>query len=163
MRCSIIYYSKTGHTAEMAREIEAGIKQEVPDMEVGLFTVDDADPEFVNSSQAVLFGTPTYLANTCWQMKKWFDESTPKFQLGGKIGAAFATAHYAQGGADTAILTLINHMMVKGMLVYSGGAALGQPYIHLGALAIDDNYEQSRALFRIFGQRIAAKVQELFA
>ncbi len=34
MRCSIIYYSKTGHTAEMAREIEAGIKQEVPDMEV---------------------------------------------------------------------------------------------------------------------------------
>ncbi|SJU69481.1 Uncharacterised protein [Clostridioides difficile] len=75
----------------------------------------------------------------------------------------FATANYAQGGADTAILTIINHLMVKGMLVYSGGSSLGQPYIHLGAVALKENFEKSKDMFKIFGTRIAQKTNELFS
>ena len=105
-------------------------------------------------SKAVIFGTPVYYANTCWQIKKWFDESWG-CNLGGKIGGAFSTADFPQGGADTAILTIINHLMVKGMLVYSGGSALGLPYIHLGPVAFRDNFEESKALFHLFGERIA--------
>jgi NAD(P)H dehydrogenase (quinone) len=160
MKISILYFSKTGHTKEMAHIIANGIKKS-SNIEVGIFDLDNIDDDYLLESKAVIFGTPTYLANTCWQLKKWFDESN-KYNLEGKIGAVFSTAHYAQGGADTAILTIINHLMVKGMLVYSGGSALGKPYIHLGAVAIDENYEESKPMFEIFGERIASKTKALF-
>ncbi|WP_321425937.1 flavodoxin domain-containing protein [uncultured Bacteroides sp.] len=161
MKLSIIYFSKSGHTKEMAEIIANGMKS-IPDIEVGIFDLDHIDDDFLAESKAVVFGTPTYYANTCWQIKKWFDESR-NYKLEGKIGAVFATADYAQGGADTAILTIINHLMVKGMLVYSGGSALGHPYIHLGAVALKENFEQSKPMFEVFGQRIATKAVELFA
>ena len=160
MKLSIIYYSKTGKTLDMAKEIEKGMKC-IENIEVGIFEVDNIDYDFINESRAVIFGTPTYYANTCWQIKKWFDESW-QFNLAGKIGGAFATANFQQGGADSAILTIINHLMVKGMLVYSGGSALGDPYIHLGPVALRDTFEESREMFRVFGKRIAEKCIELF-
>ncbi len=162
MKISIVYFSSTGNTRAMAEEIMAGIKLE-DGVEAKAFNLDEVDREFVNDSSAVIFGTPTYLANMSWQMKKWLDESSGQgFTLGGKLGAVFATAQYIQGGADTAILTIINHLMVKGMLVYSGGAALGQPFIHLGAVATGQNFAEAKPLFKTFGQRIAQKSKELF-
>lgn len=161
MKLSIIYYSQTGKTKTMAEEIAEGMKT-LENIEVGLFPVEEIDYTFINESKAVLFGTPTYYANTCWQLKKWFDESK-SCSLEGKIGGAFSTANFPQGGADTAILAIINHLMVKGMLVYSGGSALGLPYIHLGPVAFRENFEESKPLFQLFGKRIAAKCIELFA
>jgi len=160
MKLSIVYYSKTGKTLAMAEEIAKGMKS-VNGIEVELFSVDQIDYEYIKDSKAVVFGTPTYYANTCWQLKKWFDESK-NCNLEGKVGGVFSTADFPQGGADTALLTLINHLMVKGMLVYSGGSALGLPYIHLGPVALKDNFEESKELFRIFGTRVAEKCSELF-
>ncbi len=160
MKIAVVYFSKTGKTAEMAREIAAGA--ESAGAKAALFPLETVTPADIESCEAVVFGTPTYLANACWQMGKWFDEAHA-FKLGGKLGAAYATADYAQGGADTAIQNLIGHMLVKGMVVYSGGAACGQPYIHLGAVALKENFEQSRAMFRVFGERIARKAFELFS
>ena len=160
MKISILYYSLTGHTREMAEVIAEGVRT-VPGCEVKLFPLDAIDKEFLAASSAVFFGTPTYLASTCWQWKKWFDEPAPCL-LGGKLGAVFATANFAQGGADIAIQTLLTHMLVKGMLVYSGGGACGQPYIHLGAVALKENFEASKPMFRIFGERVARKAKEIF-
>ena len=160
MKISILYFSLTGHTRTMAEEIAEGVRT-VPGIEVGLFALDVIDKDFLADSKAVFFGTPTYLASTCWQWKKWFDEPAP-CPLGGKLGAVFATANFAQGGADIALQTLITHMMVKGMLVYSGGGACGHPYIHLGAVALKENFEESKPMFRIFGERVATKARELF-
>ena len=160
MKISILYFSQTGNTRSMAEVVAEGARA-VPGVEVGLFPLDAIDKEFLAASKAVFFGTPTYLASTCWQWKKWFDEPAP-CPLGGKLGAVFATANFVQGGADIAIQTLLTHMMVKGMLVYSGGGACGLPYIHLGAVALKDHLEESRPLFRIFGERVARKALELF-
>ncbi len=161
MLLSIVYYSKTYNTKEMAEIIAKGMRS-VEGVEVELFDVEHTDPEKIAQSKAVVFGTPTYYANTCWQIKKWFDESK-QYDLAGKLGAVFATAQYAQGGPDIAIQNIIEHMLVKGMLVYSSGSALGQPYIHLGAVALKENFEESKAQFEIFGKRIAQKAVELFA
>lgn len=166
MKLSIVYYSKTGKTKEMAEVIAAGMRtcEGSEKLEIRLFDLDNIDVAFLNESKAVVFGTPTYVASTCWQMKKWMDESASKgVTLGGKLGAVFATANYIQGGADTAVTTIINHLLVKGMLVYSGGASLGQPFIHLGAVAVNGHFEEAGKLFGIFGQRIAAKALELFS
>lgn len=164
MKISIIYYSKTGHTKEMGEEIAAGIRSEGG--EARLFSIEEPlDAEYIASSDGVIFGTPTYLASTCWQMKKWFDVDSAGISLAGKLGGVYSTAHFAQGGGDIAVMTLIGHMLVKGMLIYSGGSSLGKPYIHLGPMALDaveGHYENSRETFRIFGKRFADKAGEIF-
>lgn len=163
LKISILYYSKGGKTKIMAEEVALGMKQ-IQNIEVRLFDLscNEIDEKFLSESKAVVFGTPTYYASSCWQIKKWFDESH-KYNLAGKLGAAFATADYAQGGADCAISFILHHLMVKGMLVYSGGSAYGQPFIHLGAVALKENFEESKRMFQVFGERIAKKAVELFS
>ena len=164
MKFAIIYYSKTGHTREMGEVIAKGIARQGG--KTRLFSIEEPlDQEYINSCDGVLFGTPVYLANTCWQMKKWFDTESASVKLSEKLGGVYSTAHYAQGGGDVAILTLIGHLLVKGMLVYSGGASLGKPFIHLGPVAldaVDGHYESCKADFEIYGERFAAKARELF-
>ena len=156
----ILYFSKTGKTKEMAEVIAEGATE--AGAEVKTLSIEDALPEDINDCDAVIFGTPTYYANICWQIKKWFDEPS-KNKLEGKLGAAYATADYVQGGADTAIMNIVGHMLVKGMMVYSGGSALGQPYLHLGAVIVKDRMETRLSQAEIFGERIAKKAADLFA
>ena len=150
MKISIIYYSKTGHTKEMGEEIAAGIRSEGG--EARLFSIEEPlDAEYIASSDGVIFGTPTYLASTCWQMKKWFDVDSAGISLAGKLGGVYSTAHFAQGGGDIAVMTLIGHMLVKGMLIYSGGSSLGKPYIHLGRWLLTRWRDITRTAGRLSG------------
>ncbi|SFD14371.1 flavodoxin family protein [Clostridium uliginosum] len=160
MKIAILYFSKTGKTERTAKVIEEGINK-VEGIEVKAMNLDKVDYEFLDESKAVIFGTPTYYANMTWQMKKWIDESR-NCNLEGKLGAVFATAQYIGGGANVAMTTMINHFMVKGMLMYSGGSALGQPYIHLGHVSIGDGNEKEDEVARVFGERIGKKAKELF-
>lgn len=162
MNISILFFSKTGYTAETAEQIATGIRQE-GEIEVRLFNIadGDVDADFVNSSAAVIVGTPTYSANSCWQIDRWFDEDD-QCHLAGKLGAAFSTAAFQQGGADIAANTIIGHMLVKGMLVYSAGCSLGQPFSHLGAVTLNDRPDINQEMAIVFGQRIARKALELF-
>lgn len=160
MKIAIIYHSKSGKTKRIGEIIREGI-QEVNNFEVKLMNIEEIDYKFLKECRTVIFGTPTYYANFSWQLKKWFDESWG-CNLEGKIGAVFATGDYLGGGADIALLTLINHMMVKGMLVYSGGSALGHPYIHMGIVSLKDIDELLIEKTKVFGKRIATKTIELF-
>lgn len=54
------------------------------------------------------------------------------------MGVAFSTANYIQGGGEIALQTLNNFMIVKGMLVYTGGSALNKPHIHLEAVIVNE-------------------------
>jgi len=59
-------------------------------------------------------------------------------------------------------MELIAHLLVMGALVYSGGVAWGQPYIHYGAIVIKDGDEAQRERARLLGERVAKKTLELF-
>ena len=166
MRISIICYSLTGHTEDMASEIKKGIEEE--GVEARIFNIKDSvvDPDYVASSSGIIIGTPTYLASSVWQIHKWLEEDSEGINLSGKLGGAFATAHFAQGGADTAIMDLLGLMLVKGMVVYSGGGSFGLPIIHHGPVALDkvgDHFDESREMFRIYGSRFASKAKDLFS
>lgn len=161
MKLGVIYYSKTGHTKEMAEWIARGMRA-IEGIEAEVFDIEEIDVEYINECKGVVVGTPTYTADICWQLKKWLDEPS-KCKLSGKLGGAFSTAKYAQGGADIAISTIINHLLVHGMLVYSGGCSYGQPFIHLGPVALQENYENSKSLFSVFGERFARKAVETFS
>lgn len=160
MKISIIYATRTGKTENVAKLLKEGAER-VSGIEVKAMKIEEIDYEFLNDSKAVIFGTPTYYANIAWELKKWIDESS-KINLEGKIGAAFATANVVGGGSEVALLTILNHLMVKGMLVYSGGVAFGKPKTHLGYVHINDIIENEDENAKIFGERIAKKVAQIF-
>ena len=165
MKISIIIYSKTGRTQQAAQIIGHGIEK-VEGCEYHIMNVDEQaenpiDKEYIEASDAVIFGSPTYYANICWQLKKFIDEGG--INMAGKLGAVFAPANVMGGGAETAMLTLINQILVKGMLVYSAGSSQGQPYTHIGVTSLKEiPMEQQEAKIEIFGTRIAQKAKELF-
>lgn len=165
MKISIVYFSETGNTERVAEYVAAGAAA-VSGTEVRMFNIRDeaaVDEDFINSSSAVIFGTPTYVANMCWQLKKWFDTNWT-VKLGGKLGGVFSTENSPNGGgAELAIMTVVNHMLVKGMLVYSSGAECGRPFIHIGPTVVRDSIAEKEELCRLFGRRIAEKAQFLFA
>lgn len=161
MKFAVIYFSKDGHTKEMADVIVAGASK-VSGIEAKAFSIDDMDEKFVDESKVVIFGSPVYHAGICWQMKKWFNEDSKPFNLEGKLGGAFTTAGYLQGGLNTACLELTQLMLVKGMMVYSSGSALGDPYLHIGATSLNDTAEKDKEMFSVLGERMATKAKSIF-
>lgn len=164
MKTAIIYYSETGNTAKAAKWIAAGAES-VAGTETRLFNLrEEPEPDraYIEACRAVVFGTPTYYANMCWQLKKWFDTGH-HYDLSGKLGSAFSTENSPNGGGgELAIMTLVNHMLVKGMLIYSSGAGCGRPFIHIGPTMVRGTIDQKEELCRLFGKRIAEKAHQLF-
>lgn len=164
MKITILYFSQTGNTEKMAGVIRDGVLGYDKDIDVSLMNIineDNIDKDFLNDSSAVIFGTPTYVAGTCWQMKKFFDTRFD-CKLEGKLAACFATAGCLWGGPDLAIQSILEMALTHGMLAYSSGTEFGRPYIHLGPIALMNNLEENAEIFTLFGKRVAQKTNELF-
>ena len=161
MKIAIIYYSKTGNTKAMAELVRQGCLG-VGGIEARCMSLDEIDDEYVVASQAVILGTPTYEGSCSWQMKKYLDSAAKG--LGGKLGGVFASQNWpGGGGASFAEMTVIAGMLVRGMLIYSGGITEGHPYLHFGAVssrAPDEDLYRERCLK--LGDNIARKAVELF-
>ncbi|WP_066497169.1 flavodoxin family protein [Abyssisolibacter fermentans] len=158
MKVSIVYHSETGNTKKVGEIIAKGVKK-VEDTEVQCMSIEEVDKEYIEDSDVVIFGTPTYAGSYSWQMKKWLD--TCKLKFAGKIGSVFATENYLGGGADNAELAIISELLVKGMFVFSVGSSKGQPYTHFGPVCIKDGTEEQKERAEIFGQRVAKSAKEL--
>lgn len=161
MKMTVLYHSVTGNTKTMAQVIAEGMMT-VAGVEAKAFPIENWDAAWVKESKCVVLGTPIYLADLCSAVKVWLDGPALKAGLAGKVGGAFATADYLHGGGDLGIQTILNHMMVLGMLTYSGGGSFGKPVIHLGPVAFHGHLEESKELFRLYGQRMATKTVSLF-
>lgn len=160
MKMSVIYHSESGNTKRMAEVIVAGMEQ-VSGVDARAFSIHAVDSAWVNESTCVVLGSPAYYASLSGKMKM-FLESMGRFALAGKLGGAFATANNVHGGGELAMQTILDHLMVYGMLIYSGGGSQGMPPIHLGPEGIAGKLDESEALFSIYGKRMAEKAMELF-
>jgi len=160
MNIAIVYHSETGNTEEAAAVIKSGCDQ-VDGINSKIMSIKNLDLDFINSSKAIILGGPTYTGDISWQMKSFLDKNS-QINYKGKLGAVFATEKYIGGGADSALITLLGHLLVKGMVVYSAGAAEGKPYTHFGAVCIQAGSEKQQKRAEIFGKRIAEKAVELF-
>ena len=159
---AIIYHSETGNTARMAELVREGC-QRVPGVVARCMPLDAVDDAYVAGAAAVILGCPTYEGSCSWQMKRYLDEGPQG--LSGKLGAVFASQNWpGGGGASFNELTMIAGMLVHGMLIYSGGIGVGQPYLHFGAVSCRAPEE---ALYRDrclkLGENVARKAVELFA
>lgn len=161
MKASVLYYSKTGHTKQMAQVIADGMAS-VEGMEAKIFSIEDLDETWVQESKCVILGSPIYMSNVATAVKGWFEGPCRKCNLAGKLGGAFATVDYVHGGGELGIRLILDHMMVMGMMTYSGGGSKGKPVIHLGPVAVSDNLDGYNDTFKIYGQRMAEKTMEVF-
>ena len=160
IKVAIVYHSETGNTRKMAEFIREGCLK-VQGVEAKVMPIDDLDRDFLESAQAVLLGCPTYEGSPSWQMKKFLD--TVDVDLSGKLGGVFVSQNWpGGGGADFAEMVLIAGMLVRGMLIYSGGITRGYPYLHFGAVSArsPEGLYAERCLK--LGENIASKAKELF-
>ena len=74
MKVSIIYVSQTGNTEAAAEYIEEGILEKYPFVQVKRMDIseDEVDVEFLQNSDAVIFGSPVYFTSMSWELKRWF-------------------------------------------------------------------------------------------
>lgn len=161
MKAAVVYHSESGNTAKMGGLIVEGLKGN-PGIDARAFNLDDLDKDFIKESKVILVGTPVYTGTFTAKMKTWLDGGAQSLNMGGKLAGAFATANFIHGGADVAILGILNHFLVYGSLVYSGGVDFGQPFIHYGPVAIAPELENFSDLFKAYGQRVGQKALELF-
>ena len=159
MKATVFYYSKTGKTKEMAEYIVNGMRAE--GVEAKAFSVDAPDEAWAKESRTVLVGTPVYYADVSADTKR-FLETLGKYNVAGKLGGAFATAAYSYGGGDIALQTIFAHMLVCGMMPYSGGGAYGNPVIHLGPVYSANSENTGEELFTLYGKRMAKQMKAIF-
>ena len=175
MKISVIYDSRTGNTKAMAGCIAEGLmKVEGVEAKAFLFSElsENADETgnavasdalaFTRESDAVIFGCPTYMAGPTADFYTFLEKMGGKLQLAGKLGGVFATEQYIHGGADVTMLRIAEHLMVFGMMIYSGGGSKGKPVIHFGPVEVSTmGQEQFRELFVTYGERFAAQAASL--
>ena len=161
MKISVIYDSKTSNTATMAGYIAEGLQQ-VEGVEARTFHIDDIDEAYAKESSALIFGCPTYMGGPTAAFYEFLEKRAGKLGLAGKLGGAFATEQYIHGGADLTIMRIAEHILVFGMLFYSGGGSKGAPVIHYGPVEVSTmGMETFRDLFVTYGKRFAEQALKI--
>ena len=161
MKITILYHSETGNTIKMA-DLIAQTMNTIAGIEAKSFSIYDLDIDFIKASNCVIIGTPIYCAGATAQIHQFLQNSLKDFELAGKIGGAFATANYVHGGGELGIRSILDAMMVRGMLVYSGGAAYGLPVIHLGPVAMGKDPAPTENNFIEYAKRMATMTLKVF-
>ncbi len=166
MKLAVIYESVTGNTKQAAAWIAEGMN-ETGGTDARCFPIEEVDEAFVKEAAGVAIGCPSYMASMTPNMRAWLMKAAT-LGMAGKLGGAFATAQYTHGGGELVIQSILTNELCFGMLCYSGGSAMGKPYIHIGPIAVNGNVEAHNGMehyrdtFRIYGERFAKKAHELF-
>jgi len=147
----IVYYSKHGNSAKMAKLIARGIESIArcnaiirtvkpagdEDFESQDPYVTDAD---VNDCSGLILGSPARFGNMAAPLKQFIDETGTQWfsgSLSGKPAAVFTSSSSLHGGQEATLLTMMLPLLHHGMLIvgipYSEKALLltesgGTPY-----------------------------------
>ena len=99
-RIAIVYHSLYGHTARQARAVKAGVAQ-VEGAEPQLLTVEDAQARWDNlaAADAIIFGTPTYMAGPSAAFKAFQDASSKAVMARGFLWKDKIAAGFTNSGA----------------------------------------------------------------
>lgn len=140
----VVFYSFTGKTVELAREVAAGAA-EVAGTQVAVKRVPELIPqkffeqnpqakamreklerefpeatiEDLTSADGVAFGTPVHFGSFASQLKQFIDQLSPAWVRGtmvNKPAAVFCSAGSLHGGEETTLLSLIVPLLNLGMI-----------------------------------------------
>ena len=116
MKAIVVYYSRGGTTKKMAVCIGQEVKKE--GVEVDVISVDEIKAKQLLDYDGIIIGSPTYYGTLAAQIKELIDESVAFHgKLDGKVGAAFSSAANIAGGNETTVLSILEAMLIHGMVV----------------------------------------------
>ena len=110
MKIAIVYHSGYGHTAEQANAVARGAGL-VAGAEVKLISVAEGDVPWddLQKSDAIIFGSPTYMGSISAPFKKFMDDSSKAWftqQWKDKIAAGFTNSASQSGDKLNTLQTL---------------------------------------------------------
>jgi len=136
MQVLVLYYSRTGNTQKLARAVREGVES-VEGVGCLLRSTEEVTREDFVESDGIIAGSPVYFGVMAAELKKVFDEFvTVRKKTENKVGAAFATGGDASGGKETTMMSIIQAMLIYGMIIvgdpmsatgHYGVACLGAP------------------------------------
>ena len=158
MQILILYFSKGGNTKKLAEAILKGVES-VDGIDGVLKHTDDVTKEDFVSSDGIIAGSPVYFGVMAAQLKKIFDEFVGvRKKMEGKIGAAFATSADPSGGKETTMMSIIQVMLIYGMVIVGDPlAATG----HFGTACVGAPDSGSLENGMKLGQRVAELAKRL--
>jgi NAD(P)H dehydrogenase (quinone) len=134
----VLYYSRYGATAEMARQVARGV-EEISGMEARLRTVpavstvceatEDSIPaegapyashDDLQHCAGLALGSPTRFGNMAAPMKYFIDSTSPLWISGALIdkpAGAFTSASSMHGGQESTLLSMMLPLLHHGMLI----------------------------------------------
>ena len=158
MNVLILYYSKTGNTRKLAEHVRDGVRS-VEGVDALMKSTQEVTKEDFVNAQGIIAGSPVYFGIMAADLKRVFDEFLGvRKQMEGKVGAAFATSSFWAGGNETTIMSIIQAMLIYGMVV------VGDPMSatgHYGAASVAAPDEKAADIARKLGQRVAELCKRL--
>lgn len=152
----VIYDSKSGNTQKAAALVADGVKS-VAGTNCVLRKVKDAKLDDLLEADGIIIGSPTYYGTMSGKVKQLLDKSVELHgKLEGKVGAAFTSSGGTASGAETTILSILQALLIHGMIVQ------GNPHAqHYGLAVVGAPDESEKDLCREFGARIAKLVAKI--
>ena len=151
----VIYYSRSGNTKQIGEMIAKAMSDS--GVETDFKSVDKVKVDDLLTYDAIVIGSPTYYGTMAAQIKQLIDETVVKHgQLDGKVGAAFTSSANIGGGNETTILSIVQAMLISGMVVQ--GDPQGD---HYGPVSIGKPDQRVEKLCARWGRRIAELTKKL--
>ena len=135
MQVLVLYYSKGGNTKKLAETVARGVDS--AGVSALLRNADQVTKDDFLNADGIIAGSPVYFGVMAWELKKVFDEFVgTRRKMENKVGAAFATGGHPTGGKETTIMSILQCMLIYGMVIvgdpmsasgHYGVACVGQP------------------------------------
>lgn len=158
MQILVVYHTRTGNTKRLAEAIAAGAA-EVSGTTVTVKTAAEVTGADFLAARGIIVGSPCYFGSMAAEVKAMFDRLVGvRNQMADRIGAAFAAAGDPNGGKETTLLSILQAMLIYGMVV------VGDPLDasgHYGVAATGDPDRMQLAHAGKLGRRVATLVARL--
>ncbi|MBC7797608.1 MAG: flavodoxin family protein [Pyrinomonadaceae bacterium] len=129
-KIAIVYHSGFGHTKVVAESVEKGAKN-VEGAEVTLIPVAEVDDhwETLENSDAIVFGSPTYMGTVSAPFKEFMDKSSKQWleqKWKNKIAGGFTNSSSPSGDKLNTLTTLAVFAAQQSMIWVGAGT---MPYV----------------------------------
>lgn len=136
MQILVLYFSKGGNTRRLAEAVARGVES-VEGVQAKLKTTEEVTKDDFLTSSGIIAGSPVYFGSMAADLKKIFDDFVGvRKKMEGKVGAAFATSGDPTGGKETTMMSIIQCLLIYGMVIagdpmsatgHYGTACVGAP------------------------------------
>ncbi len=156
-RILLSYYSKSGTTEKMAKEIAKGIEK--TDVDLVIKKISEVDIDSLPEFDGLILGSPTYYGLPSAEIKEFLDKSIKYHEkLDGMVGGAFTSSENIAGGNETTIMAILEALLIHGMIIK--GISKGN-YDHYGPVVIGKPDKKELEQCRNYGREVASLVRKI--